>query len=98
MMTGCSLTPPTPTNPKPWKGREKKCCRCILGALNLPELSKPWKGRKKECCRCILGALNLPEPPKDRAAPKTTEGRVKVMPTRSTKLKIIGLILPDSRI
>src|SRR5215813_11184199 len=50
MITGCSPTPPTPTtppsknpkrlNPKRLKGCEKKCCRCIPGALNLPELRK----------------------------------------------------------
>src|SRR5262245_37583790 len=48
MITGCSPTPPTPTtppsknpkrlNPKRSKGCEKKCCRCIPGALNLSEL------------------------------------------------------------
>src|SRR5262249_59480614 len=31
---------PKRLNPKRLKGCEKKCCRCIPGALNLPELRK----------------------------------------------------------
>src|SRR5262245_3648251 len=87
MMTGCSSTiPPPPKNPQP-------------KPLNPHRLNpKRLKEGEMKCCRSIVEPLNLPEPAKERAAPKAMWGRVKVMSIASIKRKIIGLVLPDSRI